>query len=1587
MPQVESSIHEQVKKFKRAVINSSSSLVTPQDRAVVNDIPNTVFERIFVRVFSGDEKLARDILFGRFNNVDFSTPQQVIDSINTLPLAAEVFALSMASNSPMLLISDVDNDGALAQAIMMQTKRITGADISVQPRDYNPSEHGFTNEQIANWLSSKGLSQDAEFTVFVADLGTNQRHRQQEFLTRFPNASLVIADHHTPELELKVDENVEGRCLLVSPFNKGSLDLGVRKGGGVSGSYLLSRVLQSGLRQCLKAGTIDIGDKSIDFLLEPLERMGVAANLLDGVDSDIRLKPLRPTDIDQLNSLSSDVRPGRALPSLLQQNVESDIDALVSLVGDVGVNELHELQREAVSLNHYACALHSVLGNIVSAEYKGNVADDVVVAMNTIPIEQSRQHNYFQYIRPYYYHFGYDNLVSEGAKRSWSDLTKYTFRQVSKLEKAMLAFIRDYELVEEISHDHVLMTRPAAAGIKNVFTPRQMNTAYHSQGKTINLEMRRVEPGKAVLGIKSDVGVYDVLKNVRQSMPDVDMRVEGHQNVGALTLTYPRNQNADTIIRQFAARLNEETAVVLANKPVMDGIEVSPLHLSLIHELMTNMCLHIDSSAAPELIMRINPNTTFEDKRSLKMQTVEELVEQREWETTVEPLTFSMDLSLILPNQALKGVANEGYEGALGIKMLSNGAFMADKVYLADQLKHIPLTALRTPDDSMRQQMYDDYERYFKDRDMPIMPLSEEAGAAAIKFVSDGMSAHRNTKKMIAATLVKTGRDSYVSMDLEANGGANAEAYNVGMSILTIDGERRPVISESELRERLDKGDVPSILEKTEDGRYVVEPKLRSMMLSLIINMDGDRPIRISLRSQALTNMDQNLVESLGCSAEDAQDFMLNVLNECGSCIFQGHNFIAYDSAVTRVNFPKVYEFIKDSIQLDTKPLANDTHLAYFNLLTANVDGVAFANTPGSRSALSELLASGEDFTIPSVKGTHVLKVSGGSVTMQNLSTRMESPLKRGDTTSQELLSQVKNMAAPLPLPKHNIALLMRMESIHEMLSMRANANRQIVPFETIPGMPEFDTDLWSHFQERFSFDRTLNENIDGFLVLEQVQNALAGDPIEISVANKENYSESVQRLIEQKMSVGKKDAIPDSVTISPHDLLRASAFSFARENSEQIELFSNAWVYERVLQHYEPTNKRDLTEGTLRGVSERTGVPVELVRQVYGDTFTYRDARGVKSYCAIETHNNVGPEGDTWQESHVVMDLTVKRMVNPFVTDEMILAQGVTPLQKAVDTLHHYTATSTLKHIKSYVVDLMMDTDVINSYGARQLDNYSDLGISISNSRDGVASMRCKSISKSDSRVDIDFPQIDASEWRAMDQATRDEMENKVEMAVSLLLLVNSIDPEKTPANVYSALNKIAHDQDMVDTIKWVAETFGEAIPNDRKQSASDWLNEMTKAMVSGKMKVKMNKHMNDKDLDVITNAFVEAFDVLDSMNHPSAITRDAFIDAVTTARFQYHAFELVRKNGEAPNDVPGFGDVKGPLKGQLTRLVNAMSAVSEEHSKVNPSLVKGVVTKKTDASKFVLSSPLITEHLKNSLKLDAAPQMAREALLTLKR
>ena len=199
---------ELVKKFRAAVTLACPSLVTLKEQRVMRGLPLSMFEKAFSDVFQNDLKLARDVMLERVDDSIDLAPEKEVRKIETLEPASNQLAYAINERHPILLISDVDNDGSLAQAIGMEAKRVMDLQegekhpVSVQSRDYDPSNHGFSVAQIELWAEERGISFEDEFTVLVADLGTNQRETQAKFLATFPNANLIICDHHNRNIAI-----------------------------------------------------------------------------------------------------------------------------------------------------------------------------------------------------------------------------------------------------------------------------------------------------------------------------------------------------------------------------------------------------------------------------------------------------------------------------------------------------------------------------------------------------------------------------------------------------------------------------------------------------------------------------------------------------------------------------------------------------------------------------------------------------------------------------------------------------------------------------------------------------------------------------------------------------------------------------------------------------------------------------------------------------------------------------------------------------------------------------------------------------------------------------------------------------------------------------------------------------------------------------------------------------------------------------------------------------------------------------------------------------------------------------------------
>lgn len=1569
---------ETVAQFKSDVITACPSLVTLKDQYVARSIPNTIFEKVFRNIFDGDNALAKDVLFGRMEKLRNSSAEKSIDSILTMQRSASLMQMNITANNKFLLISDTDNDGALAQSIAMEARKLLNIEITVQPKDYNVENHGFSIEQIDAWVTQQRINTDEHFLVVIADLGTNQRQEQDIFLSKYPKGTLIIVDHHKPELELMINPDA-GRSILVSPYVKGSVELSLRDGGGVSSGYLLYSLIKNTINNMVQDNQFELDGRSLDEIIMPMRELGLAANLLDQVECDLRLKPLHEADIKKALDIASVTKNSRSVSRWIAPQQVSALTNLLPLVGKEKVSNYLELRDEIVELNHFSHGLLSQLPLVLRPqEGDKELKESLLIFLATTDAKDSIEDNFAEKLNTYIFNLSYENQMVGRAKTQWLDMATDCLGKLGAIEIKLRALLREDQLIRQISAENVIITQAASPEVEKAFTSKQLSQAYQSLDKPIKISVLSSYGNKIVMSSRSNISMHEVLANANDEFKGARIIYKGHGGAGGLTLINENQQGPSSfqpLLDRLVSYLNNKSAEIISKQSVKDVLEVEVTHLPLLKEMFEKMRAHLTPTYAPDFLLRLNEETVFQDGYTLEKKLVRDIVKENEWLTTNDPLSFDRKTKLSIPNQALKSLAKDGFKGMLSLKLTQKGSFFAERLYTGEQLKNKTLPKMIMPIEKERAALLKYYKQNFHDRDYPAIAIPRDEAIAALKFAADSESVFKRFEANTIGFINKLGADSYVVLDVEADGTGNAEAIEVGLSIYEKDPKFGDLMSRSEF-ESLVKNASETIDNYTTlpDGNVMVNERIRTTLVSIVIGKDGDRPINVSTTVQNLTNFSMDFLREVGVSSEVAQERILNVLKEKGKFVIQAHN-LPYDNNIVRVNFPEVYTLMSSQIHLDSAVIAKNKQVAYTGLKTNKIDGVEFYNAESPGYNLSTLINDQQltEFTYPSLKGTHVLEVSGQDVHIFNLDTRVRNKLK---LTRDELSDTLLPGLSIVKSPRFGIQKLLLMATIRDLIDHQPVKETVYIPFDGLEQVG-LSNDLWAHFQRHYAFDRTIEQNIHDFMVIPEVAEHIKGEFVfdsapKVLVDARSSGTDEFDPKKEYKSKAAKEKYDKKLKTFSAEDIMKMNTINFLASNQQNAARYANSWLYELVLNHHEITEKSP-SLGFLSGIAERTGVDIKMIETIHAEAYRYKKFRGIQSYRVHEAHNNIGLYGDAYQESIVVMHLLDLKVSNPYITNEIALKYNIQGNEKVIETLVKQAASSTLKQSIRMATEITIDDDKFNSYAQKQLEHFSEEGISIKSIERTNASMKCKTLSDDESEVIISLPEYDPKQFKTMTKEERFEWENKMEKAVTILILANSLGTISSEP-VKKMIEELLTNESSVSLLKEVKEHFGPAYASNRENQVKNMLARIcdliSDASEEDKVKpVPVNKEINYDELETLKIAVENIISQLETQqNFTSYLSADELNQIFEDAKNEYFAMETLLSKGEKIDSVNG-NDLRRSCKAALTSKSNKMEATLSAHIAAFSELALSIDKTKKDPLSFLLKSPLATELITHSL------------------
>lgn len=1559
---------EIVSQFKAAVMSACPSIITKKDHHAVRSIPNQVFADILRDVFDSDIDLARDVIYNRVEKLRNSSAHTKIASLPGMNEGANLLTKTVSSNTPILMISDIDNDGSISQAIAIEARKLMGVNISVEGKDYDPTNHGFSINQIDQFLFNNNLPQNASFTILVVDLGTNQRETQEAFLKRYPNANLLIIDHHEPDYENKVNPNTV-RSLLISPYNEKEAELSLKNGGGVSSGYLLYTLFKSTIEKLKLEGKLNLDGKDLNTSLEPMLELARAANLLDMVNCDIRLKPLNEHAIQTALDVSSSTRAGRSLSKWLNEEQVNALRALAPLIGEEAVSDFLKIRDELIAQNNIAKVLYENIPKVLD-ESQESIYEVISVAAAQTEHSTTAQ-NYIERIRPYFFNFHYENNAPGAKKKQWLDLTENCLKDLNRIEQETRELLREHKLIRQISQDHAIVIQAISKDVENAFSSRQLDGAYPTLGKAVKLSVVTQRGGTIVLSNRSEVNMHELLFDAQEALSGLTLSYKGHGGAGALTLSMQdrADVNFTPVLERVIHFFNTRAAELLKNRNTKNLIEVGKIHLPLIKEIFEKVRVHLYPHTAPEFLLRLKEDTTFEDSYTLQKRDAATIIKENEWLTTVEPLDFAMENRIIIPNQALKTLANDQFRGGLALSLMSNGLFNAGRVYTHEQLKNKDIPKMTLPIEKERQELIDYYKKHFKGRDYPLISVPREEAIAALKFTADGEKVFKHFEPVVIGLLLENKADSHVVIDVEADGAGDAECINFGASIYELEKDSGKVVNSEELKQLLTRA--PEKIEhyhKLDDENYLINGRIKVSLLSQMIAFDADKKILPSVKVQNLTNITPEFLEETGISAEEAQRNILNVLSSKGRLIIQAHN-LPYDNNISRVNFPELYQFMAKHTHLDSAVVAKEFHIAYTGVMVNNFgsgnSAIEFYNAEHPGYNLSTLMEDRNrtSFSYPSIKGNHILNVNGQDVSILDKRTMVSRKL---ELTRDELIPTLLPNLKPMQTPKYGIQKLLRMATIRDLIDHQPVKELRYVPFDNTGNAHLSDT-LWHHFQTYYAFEKSIDENIAAFNVIPEV--------MDFCESRFELPAGSAPDLLLNARNAGNPDFDPgkswttkkakeqhekNANVFSGKDLLKMNSIIFLSQNQENANRYCHSWLYEIVLEQYEPTTK-DVQSGFISGISDLTGVSPDMVEKIYEEVYRYKRFRGIESYHVHETHNNIGLEGDAYQEAVAFIHMLNLKRKNHFLVGEVGMMTGLSPIEPVVSTLSKQAASSTMKQIIREVVGISIDSDLFNSHSAKQLERYSDDGISAKQGRGENATIKCRTLSDSQTEVRIMLPKFDANAYRDLDKKARKSIETMMEQVASILTLANSIEKIKTEEGKKLALDIVTSESSLA-LLRQAREIFGEAVATEKESEMKKMLGRFADAIVYGEeLKLSANFEIEPPSLKLCKEALkIGLRRLIEEHGFTPHIKEEQIEVAIQRLNEQYTINQRALKEGQPYHGEPGV-ELIGSEKSAQTRRLNRLLAVLQDHIDAFPELATTLLKQKNDPIEFIARSPLL--------------------------
>jgi single-stranded DNA-specific DHH superfamily exonuclease len=1386
-------------QFKKTL--KKSLLLEPKDQELFDKIPDKYFSSIFNRNFNGDYHLAESILLNYFDQDTYENIEKEKLKIKNLKKSTDMISDAIENNNPIAFITDNDNDGSLAQAGIFEF--LTGLSEKEKSEIYiqyaqtvnKNNSRGITIDLVELWAKENEIDTDKEFVLITADNGINSRDEQIKINKKFPKAKIIITDHHLPDPDQVVIENKN--TIIFNPKYKPTKYFETKNiSGANTTTVLLKNVLKSRQNNYIKKE--NVGENEQELMKHELQKISLnmdniarIANMLDYVETDITDKPLKDYTIEKFNDMGTLLNVNNSLNKMVTGELNENTIETILKNSDNGldIDKVKDLVRSVKRRNVMAMRLLKIKENYDKLERKDkdglkakDFSDSLSNALidDSIKLEKNINPNYVEQLRPIIYHYSskeqniFEASITEGMTKVYQDLRGF--------EKALSHELRKSNIMNAEKLDNSTIMYPIDPAVLTVFNRKFLGKVYNEENNGFLMILDSLDKNKASGSFRSLFRIQDILEGKEniENLLNIKINFQGHDKAAGFFITSEEKEISPRIITEVNRFINTQISKIKEKESLSNSVQLlTDLDsVGVIDKINKKVKGNLSNMNCINPLIKFNKSTYLTEHKSLEQKNLQQLIKDQKYGYVVVNMNFKGD-AIILPTELLRQVVNNNFKDYLEINYLDNGVFMASRIARNVNTKKL---VNATHGDKEANELLDYYIEHFHNNPKNEVDI-DRWNLMKIPYFKNNRHGEEEFGRYedFAIRIIESlNVDELCIFDTEGTGlGQAPKLFNFGALNLSVDDKSGFKMSKEEFdkahfksnsgdRFLLSKKQKTSIKKLTEnqyeklsfakkqqalkgsddehywyegeinfkklnnfkdldDGQVWINRTLKGTMLSYIVK---DNDFKLTSEITNLTNIKQFMLNKVGISSRELDEKLMERYKD-KKTIFQAHN-LPYDSGICKANLIEFSKHLNQSLLSDSAIYSRTKKLAYDNIKVARFDKIAglksivFYNDEYSDVSAKNFISNNKDELLPDRSGDYVLKKEDGEITLINKKTNTEIKI---DATLEDLgeFMMVDDM------PNNKIKYSVEALSLHETVrSILLADGRDKIKHINVPSKWQEKKSEMQHFMMHYHFDNDIETNIRNFLS---------------SVGNetKDFFGESKETMEE--------------------------FFDFAREflesNKETQQKFTDAWIYKKVLNLYDP-EKNEINDEVITNLSYQTDLSEKKVKTILDDIVYYKEKFGLKHAVVHEVHNNIVFDGDNWGDVMLEGVATLKRLVdtnyNSYKNDsEMAVNMYINNVIKT-------TSQNTLRQIKEIAND---------SYSSKQGRAYrrinkTDQIKSAQNKNPAKVQLKCSSSTLPPNTFVYGELKESISEERL------DDISKKIEYIIKNKQLKNSVDKSK---------------------------------------------------------------------------------------------------------------------------------------------------------------------------------------------------------------